>query len=350
MDVEYWTKKLLMDAARKHASDVHILPTRQNGIVRFRINGDLLDAHVTTSVLLQKMIAHLKFLSGMDIGERRRPQSSAFEMFLGKQLFSLRLSTFPMTYSETLVIRLLHQGSPPPLKQLTLFNSQAKELLDLTFVNHGLILLCGPTGSGKTTTLYALMNESIKTERKNVISLEDPVERRHDSFLQMEVNEKAGVNYAQGLRNVLRHDPDVIMIGEIRDEETARMAFRAAMTGHLVLSTLHSSTTTMAVRRLEEFGLSAADISETLLAVTTQTLVKLLCPLCHGDCHAACGRRRKRAAIFDTLSGTNLQQIIRREIPPSTKNHTHMKKAYALGYLSDQEVVKWKRRTYVTSK
>ncbi|MBM7097321.1 Flp pilus assembly complex ATPase component TadA [Bacillus sp. H-16] len=347
MDVEQWAKKLLMDAARKQASDVHILPTHQKGLIRYRINGELMDIHETSSILLQKMIAHLKFLSGMDIGERRRPQTSALEMFLGKHLYSLRLSTFPMTFSETLVIRLLRQGSPPPLKNLTLFHSQAQKLLNFSFSNHGLILICGPTGSGKTTTLYSLMNESIFAEKRNVISLEDPVERRHDEFLQMEVNEKAGVNYAEGLRNVLRHDPDVIMIGEIRDEETARMAFRAAMTGHLVLSTLHSSTTAMAVRRLEEFGMSRTEISETLLLAATQTLVRLSCPYCKEECHISCSVSRKRAAIFDILYGHDLQGVINRTIPPGSKMEDHMKKAYSLGYLSGFEIKKWERRSYV---
>ncbi|WP_096434681.1 competence type IV pilus ATPase ComGA [Alteribacter populi] len=347
MDVEQHAKRVLNDAAQNRASDIHILPQRSKGVIRYRIDGELVDAKVTSTAMLQKLIAHLKFLSGMDIGERRRPQNSSLEIMIQNQPYALRLSTFPMTYSETLVIRLLHQGKIPSIFELALFKSQARKMVQLSYASYGLILICGPTGSGKTTTLYSLMNESLQTEKRNIISLEDPVEQQHDEFLQMEVNEKAGVTYANGLKNVLRHDPDVIMIGEIRDEETAQMAVRAAMTGHLVLSTLHSSTPTMAIRRLAEFGLSSSDIQETLLAVSSQSLLKLACPLCGKECNYLCYRQRRRAAIFDILTGPALTTYMTEKKSPNSMQSQLMKKAFALGYLSDCEKERWVRRTYV---
>ncbi|WP_246056060.1 competence type IV pilus ATPase ComGA [Alteribacter natronophilus] len=350
MEVERLTRSVLHSAAGLRASDIHILPRRDGGIIRCRISGELEDMQHISSEFLQKMIAHLKFLSGMDIGERRRPQNSSFEIYLKDTLYALRLSTFPMTFSETMVVRMHRQATPEPLKSLTLFPSQAVRLKGFTTLPHGLILLCGPTGSGKTTTLYSLMHEMTNGEKRNIITLEDPVEQQHDQFLQMEVNEKAGVTYAHGLKNVLRHDPDVIMLGEIRDDESARMAVRAAMTGHLVLSTLHASSPSAAVRRLEEFGISQSDISETLTAVCVQTLVRLACPYCSSTCDAYCRKGRKRAALFDILSGDELQRTIAGCGPVPPKIGLLMKKAYALGYLSGSEIEKWVKRIDVIGK
>jgi competence protein ComGA len=350
LDVERFTRSVLHSAAETCASDVHIVPRRENGIIRYRINGVLTDMQQVSPDMLQRMIAHLKFLSGMDIGERRRPQNSSVEIYLKDSLYSLRLSTFPMTFSETLVVRMHRQQTPEPLSRLTLFPSQANLLNSFANLPHGLILLCGPTGSGKTTTLYSLMHEMNRTENRNIITLEDPVEQQHDAFLQMEVNEKAGVTYAHGLKNVLRHDPDVIMLGEIRDNESAQMAVRAAMTGHLVLSTLHASTPVLAIRRLEEFGLKTGDLMETLIGVCVQMLVRLNCPYCSQSCHAYCRRRKKRAALFDILHGDALKSAVADRRPVASSLGSLMKKAYTLGCLNESEIEKWVKRTDVPSK
>lgn len=197
------------------------------------------------------------------------------------------------------------------LNELALFPSQIRRLTSLLYKPQGLILFCGPTGTGKTTTLYSLLEHQLNKQSLNVMTLEDPVERKYTGILQTEINERSGMTYATGLKSMLRHDPDVIMLGEIRDGETARSAVRAAMTGHLVFSTVHSSSSAGALYRLQELGVPLQDLDQALRAVVSQSLVSISCKRCHSH-HCSnqckCNTNRKRAAVFEFLEGDELAE------------------------------------------
>ncbi|ADU29937.1 competence type IV pilus ATPase ComGA [Evansella cellulosilytica] len=340
MDVERKTKALLLNALSYTASDVHFIPMKKNGLVRYRIDGKLVDMETLPLNLLQRIISYLKFISGMDIGEKRRPQTSSLEIPLLNKLYAMRLSTFPSTSYETLVIRLFPLKDHQTLHQLSLFPGQAKKILNLIQAPSGLIIICGPTGSGKTTTLYSLLHTCSFNLKRNIITLEDPIEQKHDHFLQMEINERAGVTYSVGLRSLLRHDPDVIMLGEIRDSETAQMAIRASLTGHLVFSTLHSKCTKTALNRLLELGVRQVDLQETVTAIIAQRLVDVVCPYCGMSCHSHCKKRRlrRRAAIYEILEGEIVQYM--HELPGAKKIKTLnelISKSIALGFVHEYE-------------
>ncbi len=206
------------------------------------------------------------------------------------------------------------------------------------------------TGSGKTTTLYSLLNETSHLFHRNVITLEDPIEKQYDQVLQVQVNEKAGVSYTTGLKAILRHDPDIIMVGEIRDKETAQIAVRAALTGHLVLSTLHTRNAMGAIYRLQEFGVSWQEIEQTLVAITAQRLVELKCPFCQDDCSPYCfsSGRWKRANIMELLSGKALRAVMmdvsgKKKCPniPYRTLRDYMVKGIALGFIKENEYNRW---------
>jgi len=348
MDIEKKTKLILSEALHYGASDVHFIPRERGSTIRFRVDGRLLDVEKLPYATITKLIAHLKFISGMDIGERRRPQNCGLEMTLHHQLVFMRISTFPSSTFETLVLRLFPQKHSQNLDQLSLFPAQTAELHRLIQKPHGLIIVCGPTGAGKTTTLYSLLERRTETVNENIITLEDPVEQKQPQFLQMEINEKAGVTYATGLRSLLRHDPDLIMLGEVRDAETAQMAVRSALTGHLVLTTLHSSSAKGALTRLHDLGVSKADLKEVVEGVVAQKLIEILCPYCGEDCQLHCRKRRvrRRAAIYEILVRSelnfclkNLDELSELSFPKKTLNDW-TNKAIALGYISAKE---WNR-------
>ncbi|SDY55088.1 competence protein ComGA [Evansella caseinilytica] len=349
MEVESKTKDILSQALSYGASDVHFVPKEHTAVIRFRIDGQLTEMEQLSIKSMLKLIGHLKFVSGMDVGERRRPQNSSLELPLSSNICSLRLSTFPSSFHETLAVRLFPHETQQTLEQLCLFPSQANQLLQLTRVPHGLILICGATGSGKTTTLYTLLHTSLYMMKQNIITLEDPVEKKHDQFLQMEINERAGITYSEGLRNLLRHDPDVIMIGEIRDKETAQLAVRAALTGHLVLSTLHSSSTLGALRRLRDLGITEMELYETLQGIIAQRLVQIVCPYCGENCHHFCRkyRTRRRSAVFEILAGAALTEAISQGpgIPmPAVKTLMGLvNKGVLLGYIGEKELFRYRK-------
>ncbi|MBB6448884.1 competence protein ComGA [Geomicrobium halophilum] len=295
--------KLFCLAHEHQATDVHFHPYPDYTAVLFRTEGDLKETRRLSRTYADKMIAHLKFQSGMDIGERRLPQNGSLSMIQGEKSLAIRLSTIPIAEGERLVARLLPANDHLKLSQLPLLESSSRKLHDLAQLDHGLIIFTGPTGSGKTTTMYALLQEISRQTIRHVISVEDPIEKPQKAFTQMQVNEQAGLFYTDALKAALRHDPDVLMVGEIRDEKTAKMAVRAAMTGHLVLTTMHTRNTSGALVRLLEFGVPANYIYESTAAVVAQRLVHVR----EDDPDRI---QEKRKAIFGFLADEPLQSLL----------------------------------------
>ena len=271
---------LLFDAAQRRASDVHVQPAEDGVSIRLRIDGVLFEYLRVGRGLLDELVSRIKIMGGMDIAEKRLPQDGRSTVRIGQRLIDLRISIIPTTHGERVVLRLLDKGAR--LFQLAELG-MAPELLsvfeEMIQRAHGLILMTGPTGSGKSTTLYAAL-QRLDYTRLNVVTLEDPIEYHLTGISQTQVSDRKGMTFATGLRSVLRQDPDVIMVGEIRDEATARLAVQSALTGHLVLSTLHTNDATGAVARLLDLGIEPYLVADALLAVGAQRLVRLNCTEC----------------------------------------------------------------------
>ncbi|WP_269432577.1 competence type IV pilus ATPase ComGA [Bacillus sp. FJAT-18017] len=343
--IEDLAERIISDAVRQQATDIHILPRKTDTLIQLRITNSLIPRLTLPIDQCEKLISHFKFIAHMDIGERRKPQNGSIISTVDGKTFGLRLSTLPSNNRESLVIRLLPQNETFSFETLSLFPDMSLKLFNLLKAAHGMIILTGPTGSGKTTTLYSLLNETAKRQQRSIITLEDPIEKECSTVLQVQVNEKAGVTYAAGLRAILRHDPDIIMVGEIRDSETAKVAIRAALTGHLVLSTMHTRNAPGAIYRLQEFGVNQLEIEQTLLAVTAQRIVELVCPFCGGEeCSPYCASShgRKRASVFELLSGKSLEEAIKasmgdRKKPIYRSLDYYIKKGIVLGYIKERE-------------
>ncbi len=273
-------KSILQHAVKSNASDIHIEPTATNLKVRFRIDGQLQDVMSSSMTAHPAILTRIKIMGGMDIAEKRIPQDGRVEMELEDLSIDLRISILPTVYGEKVVIRVLG-GSAGVLsrEQLGLSESNNQLFDKITRSPNGIILISGPTGSGKTTTLYSLLNEINKPE-VNIITVEDPVEYKLEGINQVQVNVKAGLTFANGLRSILRQDPDIIMIGEIRDGETAQIAIRASITGHLVLSTIHTNDSASSVARLVDMGVEPYLVSSSVVGVVAQRLVRNICPRC----------------------------------------------------------------------
>ena len=220
---------------------------------------------------------------------------------------------YPLPISKVWSSALIPQQNILPLEQLSLFPNTVQKLIALLKHSHGMLIFTGPTGSGKTTTLYSLLHHAHEMINRNIITLEDPIENVSEKVLQVQINEKAGITYSVGLKAVLRHDPDVIMVGEVRDAETAKIAVRAALTGHLILTTMHTRDAQGAISRLLEFGVSLLEVEQTLIGVTAQRLVELRCLPCKGDCALACKMtaRNKRASVYELLYGKSMAEVLR---------------------------------------
>ncbi len=271
---------IIEQAVRERASDIHIEPYADDIRVRFRIDGDLREIMTLAKTSLSGIITRIKIIGKMNIAEKRIPQDGRVETKISGREIDMRISTLPTVYGEKIVIRLLDRSSFVFTKEGLGFSSGDLEVFDKILNQpYGMILVTGPTGSGKTTTLYAVLQELNQIE-KNIITIEDPVEYKLNGINQVQVNTKAGLTFASGLRSVLRQDPDIVMVGEIRDSETAEIAVRAAITGHLVLSTLHTNDSPSTVARLIDMGIEPYLVSSAVIGVVSQRLVKLLCPKC----------------------------------------------------------------------
>jgi general secretion pathway protein E len=270
---------VLARALQVGASDVHLEPREDHLRVRLRIDGVMVDQEQLPVALVNPIVSRVKVLARMDISERRNPQDGMFRMEVGGRDMSLRASTFPCIDGEKVVMRLHYSTSLIPLDKLGFTAPQLKLVQQIMARNSGLVLATGPTGSGKTSTLYTLLS-TLDTMRRNIVTLEDPIENQLPYVTQGQIQPKAGFTFASGLRSVLRQDPDVILVGEMRDEETAAIALQASLTGHLVLSSLHTSSSVETITRMFDFGLPAYTIANALSGIICQRLVRKPCPQC----------------------------------------------------------------------
>ncbi|QPQ35146.1 MULTISPECIES: competence type IV pilus ATPase ComGA [unclassified Lysinibacillus] len=297
--VEQKSEHLLVKAYHFGASDLLLIPEESRYIIYFRKYDKLIQAGELPSELAERIVSYYKYLAALDISERRKPQSGSFQKIVEQNHFAFRVSTLPSAYlKESLIIRLLLQNHAFPLTSLSYSECAAQKLTKLVENQQGILLFCGATGSGKTTSLYSLIHHCTSVLHRHVISLEDPVENNQVNLLQIQVNERAGITYSTGLKAILRHSPDVIMIGEIRDQETAKIAIEAALTGHLVLSTIHAKDSVSCLYRLIDLGVSQEELRQTVIGIVAQILIQIQ------------QQQEGRKALFEILSDDYLAKAI----------------------------------------
>jgi general secretion pathway protein E len=315
--------KLLLFAVEHGASDVHLQPTAESVLVRYRLDGVLDPGRPLPSGLVRPLVSRIKVMARMDVAERLVPQDGRTTVRIGEHAIDVRVSTIPTAYGERVVLRLLDaQRQLMDLPGLGMPEDVATAFRAISARSSGIVLVTGPTGSGKTTTLYATLR-SIDAASRNVMTIEDPIEYELSAVgipvSQSQINLKKGVTFATGLRHILRQDPDVIMVGEIRDAETARIAIQASLTGHLVFSTLHTNDASSAVTRLIDLGVEPYLVASSLSAVLAQRLVRTSCQTCHGTgqqadavCPSCQGSGYKgRCGLFELLS---VDEVLRAQI------------------------------------
>lgn len=273
-------KEMIEKAARQRASDIHIEPMEKVVRIRYRIDGVLYEKAKYDVKIMAALSARVKIIGGMDISEKRKPQDGRITQVVDRMEYDIRVSVLPTVYGEKIVMRLAVKTALNREKsQLGLKPNEMKQFDHILKNPHGILLVTGPTGSGKSTTLYTALSE-LNTEAVNIITVEDPVEANIDGINQIQVNPKANLTFASALRSILRQDPDIIMIGEIRDGETAGIAVQASITGHLVVSTLHTNSSASTITRLEDMGVEPYLIADSIVGVIAQRLVRRLCPEC----------------------------------------------------------------------
>lgn len=295
---------LLTQAARDGASDIHIEPYERHSSVRFRVDGTLREVVQPNRALHAALISRLKIMAELDISEKRLPQDGRISLRIGTRAVDVRVSTLPSAHGERAVLRLLDKSeSRISLESVGMTGDTLQRFLQLIGQPHGIILVTGPTGSGKTTTLYAALSR-LDATASNIMTVEDPIEYELPGIGQTQVNPKIDLDFAKALRAILRQDPDVIMIGEIRDYETAQIAIQASLTGHLVLATLHTNDASSAVTRLTDMGVEPFLLSSSLLGVLAQRLVRKLCSHCQGPGCAECGHTgyQGRTGVFELMT------------------------------------------------
>lgn len=273
-------RTMIEQAVRQRASDIHVEPMERQVRIRYRIDGALYEKVTYSIRLLPAMVARIKIIGGMDIAEKRKPQDGRITQVVDRQEFDIRVSVLPTVYGEKVVMRLTSKNALTKEKSQLGLNPRELKKFDHILQNpHGILLVTGPTGSGKSTTLYTALSE-LNKEDVNIITVEDPVEANIDGINQVQVNNKAELTFASALRSILRQDPDIIMIGEIRDQETAAIAVQASITGHLVVSTLHTNSAAATITRLMDMGIEPYLIADSVVGVIAQRLVRRLCPEC----------------------------------------------------------------------
>lgn len=304
---------IIQAALAYQASDIHLQLNGQRYSVQLRIHGEL-----TTLVTLSKpdakqLIAHFKFQSGMEIGEAKLPQTGIYKMQLAEQEVLLRISIIPdYRFYESAVMRIFTHKKAISFGNSSIFAHQPNLISTLCTDKVGLYIFAGSTGSGKTTSMYSLIRQIVSDKKSTkVITIEDPVEQFCPDYLQINTNDKTGLNYETAIKATLRHDPDLLIIGEIRDLNTARMAFRAALTGQLVITTLHANNRYGIILRLLELGITQQEIGQVLLGVSYQKIYALFCPLCNGKCHRLCNHYpNKQTVLYECLTNKEIQDFI----------------------------------------
>jgi len=294
---------LLTQAARDGASDIHIEPYERHSSVRFRVDGTLREVVRPNRALHAALISRLKIMAELDISEKRLPQDGRISLRIGTRAVDVRVSTLPSAHGERAVLRLLDKtDSKINLESVGMTGDTLRRFVNLIAQPHGIILVTGPTGSGKTTTLYAALSR-MDAGSMNIMTVEDPIEYELPGIGQTQVNPKIDLDFAKALRAILRQDPDTIMIGEIRDYETAQIAIQASLTGHLVLATVHTNDSASTVTRLIDMGVEPFLLSSSLLGVLAQRLVRKLCPQCHGKGCDVCGFTgyQGRTGVFELM-------------------------------------------------
>jgi len=296
---------LLSQAVREGASDIHIEPFETRSVIRFRLDGVLRDVMEPQRVLHNILVSRVKIMARLDIAEKRLPQDGRISLKLAGRPVDVRVSTLPTEHGERVVMRLLDkQLGRLNLGKLGMSDTALRQLTEMVRQPHGIVLVTGPTGSGKTTTLYALLSQ-LNTNEHNIMTVEDPVEYDIDGIGQTPVNSKIDLSFARALRAILRQDPDIIMIGEIRDLETAQIAVQASLTGHLVLATLHTNDAAGAVTRLTDMGVEPFLVASSLSGVLAQRLVRRLCPACRQQ-HKPSAAELKLMGIGKSDSGKHV--------------------------------------------
>ncbi|MDB6062869.1 MAG: type secretion system protein GspE [Verrucomicrobiaceae bacterium] len=303
---------LLTEAAKQNASDIHLETFERRLVVRFRVDGVLREVVQPKRELAPLLVSRIKVMAKLDIAEKRVPQDGRISLKVGGRDIDIRVSTMPSSAGERVVLRLLDkEAGRLNLEVLGMPRPLSEQLTELLLRPHGILLVTGPTGSGKTTTLYAGLSE-INDQTRNILTVEDPIEYNLEGIGQTQVNVKADMTFARGLRAMLRQDPDVVMVGEIRDRETAEIAVQASLTGHLVLSTLHTNSAVGAITRLRDMGIEPFLLASSLIGVLAQRLVRVLCPHCK--------ELRKPGPMEETFLGLNGATIYQAKGCPQCNN------------------------------
>ncbi len=307
--------RILSEAVDQGASDIHFEPLENDLRVRYRIDGVLQIRHAPPRGYQAQLMTRLKVMARLDIAEHRLPQDGRIKLRTGGREIDLRVSTLPVSGGERIVLRILDRGNiVVGLDQLGMNKTTATSLRDMITLPEGILLVTGPTGSGKTTTLYSALTE-IDSEAINIMTIEDPIEYKLSGVAQIGVRPKIGLTFAAGLRHILRQDPDVIMVGEIRDKETAEIAIQASLTGHLVLATLHTNDAPSALTRLVDMGIEPYLLSSTVVGVLAQRLVRTLCSTCGGDGCPTCFQSgyKGRHGLYELMPVDNAirQQVVK---------------------------------------
>jgi len=298
-----FVNSIIFEAVKMRASDIHIQPFKERILVRFRIDGILYDYVEPPRHAQEAIISRIKVMGGMDIAERLKPQDGRTTVFVAGREIDIRMSVVPSLHGERAVLRLLDKSTRLyDLSEIGLAEQDYQAMCELIRAQHGIILLTGPTGSGKTTTLYAILNR-INTKEQNIMTIEDPIEYHLEGISQMQTSAKKGVTFATGLRSIVRQDPDVIMVGEIRDHETAEIAIQSSLTGHLVLSTLHTNDAPSAVTRLLNIGIEPYLVSSSVNAAIAQRLIRLICPHCREEYKPDASHLRRAGLEKESASG-----------------------------------------------
>ena len=298
-------------AVELSASDIHVEPGEDSVVVRCRVDGVLTEIMSTPIRDFPAISSRIKLIAGLNIAESRLPQDGRTTFQLGRTELDMRVSTIPILTGESIVLRLLNKASVAyDLRALGMSEQMLKDFNELIQIPHGMILVVGPTGSGKTTTLYSVINQ-LNDRKRKIITVEDPVEYQMAGLCQMQVNSQIGVDFASGLRSIVRQDPDVILVGEIRDRETADIAINAALTGHLVLSTLHTNDAVGAVTRLIDMNVEGFLVASALFGVMSQRLVRKVCTVCNGTGTDESGNRCRNCNATGFRGRTGIYEFLR---------------------------------------